>query len=608
MPSSRGGRSGASSSKSKHSQQARDEVYGWFQAMMPPGSEKIPNYRALVLRLVDEALERGFSSSSLTRENWQVVLYEGTIRMIQGDPTPSAASAGEDSFTPPVWTPSRKRALSSSSDQYTLPDFSQSSLDPLTAGNPVPMLKKARWGDEPPATPSPFPPRTATSGAPVLGLISTVQNGIANLAGVSSPASGSLAAHLDAASLAQLYFLLGVSPEAVEKSIAADLAPRLPFAGPTCPRCLPDSIYHAVGTKCPLSKSVRFTPEPTPGHPAQAVQSAGHSHKPKPDSYAAAAASGVSPTPTVVGPKKPSSVTRALRRCTRQGTKTTKVIFRPPPDSGLPPSIPAIKTAFQGFQPPLKSAEFTLRRDVVLTFGETLSDEVRQRASARIAPLFSGGGGEVLNRGTTALLKFPLVPTHLPDGSAVSADQLHGYLLAHPKWKAASFIQPARFITPKNKKLGLSATVIVEISDDRSSSVARRLLQTDISFGGAIRRAQPWSLKRPSSQCGICLKWGHSSHRCKSKTVWCARCAGNHDTVSHDLVVNTAAPLPLLCVNCKGVHSAVSRECPFFLARFDPKKLTALQETRRERILTARTAKKTKKRKETSEVEEMLFD
>ena len=174
------------------------------------------------------------------------------------------------------------------------------------------------------------------------------------------------------------------------------------------------------------------------------------------------------------------------------------------------------------------------------------------------------------------------------------------------KWKAATFVQPARFITPKNKKLGLSATVIVEISDDRSSSVARRLLQTDISFGGAVRRAQPWSLKRPSSQCGICLKWGHSSHRCMSKTVWCARCAGNHDTVSHDIVVNTAAPLPLLCVNCRGVHSAVSRECPFFLAHFDTKKLATLQEKRRERITTARTAKKSKKKNETSEVEEMV--
>ena len=85
MSSSRGGRSGASSSKGKHSQQARDEVYGWFQSMMPSGSEKIPNYRALVHQLVDEALERGFTFSSLTRENWQVVLYEGTIRMIQGD-------------------------------------------------------------------------------------------------------------------------------------------------------------------------------------------------------------------------------------------------------------------------------------------------------------------------------------------------------------------------------------------------------------------------------------------------------------------------------------------------------------------------------------------
>ena len=45
-------------------------------------------------QLVDEALERGLTFSSLNRENWQVVLYEGTICMIQGDPTPSAVAAG----------------------------------------------------------------------------------------------------------------------------------------------------------------------------------------------------------------------------------------------------------------------------------------------------------------------------------------------------------------------------------------------------------------------------------------------------------------------------------------------------------------------------------
>ena len=579
--------------KSKKSQQTWDEVHEWFMQMAPAGIAKIPNFRNLIARLVDDALERGLTHSSLIKECWQVVLYEGTICMIQADPTPAAASAAEGSFAPPVWTPSKKRALSVSSDLYSLPDFSGVSPDPLTAGKSTPMLKKARW-DIPPATPSPFPARTEHSGHPVMGLLPKINSGLVATIGTDSPQSGSLAAQLDVPTLAQLYFLLGISPEAIEQSMATDKPPSLPFAGPACPRCLPESIFHAVGTKCPLSKAVHFPAGQSPGHTAKPVHPAGGLAKQKPSSYASAAAlAATGPRPPALAgmAKKPSGVTRSLRRCTRQGTKATTVIYRPPQDAGLPPSIPAVKTAFQGFQPLLKSAEFTLRQDVVLTFSEVLAEVDRERATARLAPLFIGGKGEVINRGTSALLKFPLVPTHLPDGSAISAAQLHGWITAHPKWGAATFIQKARFVTPANKKLGLSATVIVEISDDCASSTARRLLQTDISFGGAIRRAQPWSLKRPASQCGICMKWGHSSHRCRSKTVWCARCAGNHDTVSHDVVIKSAAPLPLLCVNCKEEHSAVSRECPFFLARFDEKKMMKLQEEQRTRVTVKRTEK-----------------
>ncbi len=579
--------------------------------MWPAGAVTLPNYRDIVACCVDDALERGLDTLALTNENWQVVLYEGTIRLVQGDITPAAASSAAGAkFPPPVWTPSRKRALSSSSDLYQLPDFSVASPDPLSAGISTPVPKKPRWDPLPPNTPSPFPARTPASGHPVLSLIPKVQSALMDLLSSKTPQSGSLVAQLDVPSVAQLYFLLGVDPQAVVQSMEQDKPPSLPFDGPACPRCLPESIFHAVGTKCPLSKTVKFSAEPTPGHTSAAVQPADRLAKQKPTSYASAAASAVagSRPPASAGAKGPSGVTRSLRRCTRQGTKTTKVIFRPPQGSGLPPSVPAIKTAFQGFHPPLKDAEFTLRQDVVLSFGEVVSATDHERAVARLTPLFAGGKGEVVNRGTSAMLKFPLVPTHLPDGSAVTADQLHNWIVAHPRWGAATFIQRARFVTPTGKNLGLSATVFVEISDDRASSTARRLLQTDISFGGAIRRTQPWSLKRPTTQCGICLKWGHSSHRCRSKTVWCARCAGNHDTVSHDVIVKTTAPLPLLCVNCKGTHSAVSRECPFFLARFDEKKMMKLQAERRTRITTKRADKREKKKREVAEVRGMVLD
>jgi hypothetical protein len=146
----------------------------------------------------------------------------------------------------------------------------------------------------------------------------------------------------------------------------------------------------------------------------------------------------------------------------------------------------------------LKVAEYTLRNDLVLTFESPVDPADWERLAGRLsspAPsLFPGGIGEVLNRGTSALLKFPLVPTHLPDSSAVTDDKLHEWITAHPKWADVKFVKKAHFVVPASKKLGLLATVLVEIQDGRSGSTARRLLQTDISFGGAVHRTRPWSI------------------------------------------------------------------------------------------------------------------
>ena len=212
----------------------------------------------------------------------------------------------------------------------------------------------------------------------------------------------------------------------------------------------------------------------------------------------------------------------------------------------------------------------------------------------------------MLNWGTSAMLKFSLVPTHLPDGSLVSTEQLHGWISAHLKWGSASFIQRAHFVTPANKKLGLLAMVIVEVADDCASSTACHLLQTEISFGGVIHRAQPWSLHRPAMQCGICLKWGHSSHWCKSKMVWCSWCTGNHNSVSHDVIVKMAAPLPLLCVNCKGKHSMVSCEC-LFLAQFEEEKMKKLQEKHHTCIASLHAEKRVSRGQDWAEVGVMLL-
>ncbi|KAF8701167.1 hypothetical protein AX14_000564 [Amanita brunnescens Koide BX004] len=80
---------------------------------------------------------------------------------------------------------------------------------------------------------------------------------------------------------------------------------------------------------------------------------------------------------------------------------------------------------------------------------------------------------QVLNRGTTSLLKFPLVPMCHPDSSVVTSEWLHKTIAGHPKWQNVEFIQTPCFIVPAGKTIGYTATVFAEVADDCGASIAK---------------------------------------------------------------------------------------------------------------------------------------
>ncbi|KAF8676752.1 hypothetical protein AX14_004827, partial [Amanita brunnescens Koide BX004] len=116
-------------------------------------------------------------------------------------------------------------------------------------------------------------------------------------------------------------------------------------------------------------------------------------------------------------------------------------------------------------------------------------------------------------------------------------------------------------------------TVFVEIADDRSASTAKRLLQTDVLFHAVPRRCHPWSVSTAAKQCGICMRWGHLTHNCSSKSAWCNTCAGNHES---------------------STHAAVAKDDPkarVIKARFSLQELAKLQKIRIERVREARRSR-----------------
>ena len=84
--------------------------------------------------------------------------------------------------------------------------------------------------------------------------------------------------------------------------------------------------------------------------------------------------------------------------------------------------------------------------------------------------------------------------------------------------------------------MGFTTTVFTEVSDNHTASVAKRLLQTDISFDSVPCRCKPWSVSPSAKQRSICLRWGHLSYHCSSKSAWCTVCAGNHKSTMHLLL------------------------------------------------------------------------
>jgi hypothetical protein len=100
--------------------------------------------------------------------------------------------------------------------------------------------------------------------------------------------------------------------------------------------------------------------------------------------------------------------------------------------------VSTLWSALATFKP--SDIALTLRGDFVLTFGQVLDSDDHAVLAKKLKRVYSVDI-QVLNRGTTSLLKFPLVPTRHPDSSAVTNEWLHMTISSHPQWKSIEFVQ-----------------------------------------------------------------------------------------------------------------------------------------------------------------------
>src|SRR6266576_525343 len=188
---------------------------------------------------------------------------------------------------------------------------------------------------------------------------------------------------------------------------------------------------------------------------------------------------------------------------------------------------------------PIVSAKWSMRGTLVIQCFSPLDDTMIELLK-KAANSLDDDTVTITNRPPTTLLKFTAVPTVNYDGSETDEYDLENDIRSHPAWADVQFVEQPKFITPRGQKKGLTAVVLVSVADNSQGSIGKKLLSTTIHFSCGPRRCLPWIIKNGAKQCTTCMRWGHPAYWCRSQQATCARCGGNHATVSH----------PAQCTSC----------------------------------------------------------
>ena len=226
----------------------------------------------------------------------------------------------------------------------------------------------------------------------------------------------------------------------------------------------------------------------------------------------------------------------------------------------------------------LISAKWSARSNLLLRCAKPMDDELKesleQAIRANIPPNAADSDSthevEVLNRPPTTALKFMAVPRFNEDGSPTDSFDLLSDIRASPLWEEVKFFSNPKFLS--EAKGAASGLVVLTVVDDNQGNVGRKLMNTMVSFSGAMRPCRRWVDKQIHPMCMQCLIWGHGNYNCTSNMLRCKKCSEAHDYQNHEKFCETCQHgagkvcVPK-CYNCRGNHFANSRDCIYYKHR-----------------------------------------
>ena len=135
------------------------------------------------------------------------------------------------------------------------------------------------------------------------------------------------------------------------------------------------------------------------------------------------------------------------------------------------------------------------------------------------------------------------VPLKFSDGEIVNH-----LIVKHPS------VAKAERFKKKGKRLP-----VVKV-DFENGADKKQILISGISFEYYFLAAEDYIQKKLPIRCSKCQIFGHKMQACKSKKFVCAKCGGNHETISCNVSDK------MLCVNSNSCdHSSDDKLCPFYI-------------------------------------------
>ncbi|KIL59556.1 hypothetical protein M378DRAFT_14693 [Amanita muscaria Koide BX008] len=188
---------------------------------------------------------------------------------------------------------------------------------------------------------------------------------------------------------------------------------------------------------------------------------------------------------------------RAAKSCTNKGTPSNVLILSDFKAANTAESYKRIAEMRKNVNDTLvenkcKSISWSSRGNLVTKCARDKTDIINS------AKATFGNDPTVLNKNTVSYVKFIDVPLFDIEGTPFDINDFNIMIQQNKKWSEVNITTGPNIVIKKDTPNAKKATIKIGFTDDKNSTMAKRLLKTTILFGGTPIRCKPWTSVPPA--------------------------------------------------------------------------------------------------------------